>query len=80
VVGEAVAGEGCAVVGPGLVGAPVVGTGLGLSSPWSLPPPFMSAYTEPPAPSATTRATTTSSAVERPFLRDASGGAVTGPA
>ncbi|MEY7979976.1 hypothetical protein AB8O53_27075 [Streptomyces pilosus] len=38
-------------------------------------PPLISAYTVPPAASATTRAITTSSAVERLSLRGSGGGA-----
>lgn len=69
---------GPAVEGPWLVGAPDVGCLE--SSLWEagLPSSFISAYTEPPAPSATTSATTISAAVERPLRRGSGCGAPMG--
>jgi hypothetical protein len=57
-------------VGPGVVGAALVARPPepAFVRPLLLPS-FINAYTEPPAPSATTSATRTSSAVDLPFLR-----------
>jgi hypothetical protein len=63
-------GVGSPVLGPGVVGAALVARPPepAFVRPLLLPS-FINAYTEPPAPSATTSATRTSSAVDLPFLR-----------
>src|ERR1044072_2719043 len=65
--GGAGAGVGGRLASSCLVAGALVGGRLAPSS--SVSPSFISAYTEPPAPSATISATTSSAVVERPLRR-----------